>query len=307
MTRCAGCDAPGAPVCTTCRFALVGRSPRPQSHGVHAAVPFTGRARDVVLGLKYRNRRQVGRHLAGLVVNQIVEHGDHTACRRRHVGPDERVAASRAWVRPGRTARSAHRCAAGRARAAAARSCAGERPADGPDPSRAARRVGLPGSSRRARAAGPRRRRRRHDRGHDDARGAGARIGGCGRGHAVRRRVDAGIGEPSTARGRRLTSDEPAPPGRTVAAPPRRETLPIGSIAAWESSIASSALEKARRSRPSKESFPTSTRWVPRSRLCPTTHSRPRPTSSASGSTTVPTSTTCSSRRSPSCARRPPV
>ncbi len=78
MTRCAGCDAPGAPVCTTCRFALVGRPPRPQSHGVHAAVPFTGRARDVVLGLKYRNRRQVGRHLAGLVVNRIVEHGDHT-------------------------------------------------------------------------------------------------------------------------------------------------------------------------------------------------------------------------------------
>ena len=78
MTRCAGCDAPGAPVCTTCRFALVGRVPRPQPHGVHAAVPFTGRARDVVLGLKYRNRRRVGRHLAGLVVNRIVERGDHT-------------------------------------------------------------------------------------------------------------------------------------------------------------------------------------------------------------------------------------
>ena len=100
MTRCAGCDTPGSPVCTTCRFALVGRSPRPQSHGVHAAVPFTGRARDVVLGLKYRNRRQVGRHLAGLVVNQIVEHGDHTrvdvvtwaptsAARRRERGFDQ--------------------------------------------------------------------------------------------------------------------------------------------------------------------------------------------------------------------------
>ena len=37
---------------------------------------FTGRARDVVLGLKYRNRRQVARHLAGLVVNTIVANGD---------------------------------------------------------------------------------------------------------------------------------------------------------------------------------------------------------------------------------------
>jgi competence protein ComFC len=100
MTRCAGCDAPGMPVCTTCRFALVGRSPRPQTHGVRAAVPFTGRARDVVLGLKYRNRRQVGRHLAGLVTNQIVQHGDHTrvdvvtwaptsASRRRERGFDQ--------------------------------------------------------------------------------------------------------------------------------------------------------------------------------------------------------------------------
>ena len=75
--RCAGCDAPGAAVCTTCRFALLGPRPRPGSHGVHAAVPFTGRARKVVLGLKYRNRRQVARYLAGLVVNAVVVNGDH--------------------------------------------------------------------------------------------------------------------------------------------------------------------------------------------------------------------------------------
>jgi predicted amidophosphoribosyltransferase len=42
---------------------------------VYSAVPFTGRARDVVLGLKYRNRRQVARHLAGLVVNAVVANG----------------------------------------------------------------------------------------------------------------------------------------------------------------------------------------------------------------------------------------
>jgi ComF family protein len=74
-TRCAGCDKAGAAICTTCRFALISRTPRPQAHGVLAAVPFTGRARDVLLSLKYRNRRQVARHLGSLVVNCLVEQG----------------------------------------------------------------------------------------------------------------------------------------------------------------------------------------------------------------------------------------
>jgi predicted amidophosphoribosyltransferase len=98
--RCAGCDAPGAAVCTTCRFALLGPRPQPGAHGVHAAVPFTGRARRVVLGLKYRNRRQVARHLAGLVVNAVVVNGDHrdldlvtwaptSSARRRSRGFDQ--------------------------------------------------------------------------------------------------------------------------------------------------------------------------------------------------------------------------
>lgn len=77
QTRCAGCDKPGSPICTTCRFALVGRAPRSQQHGVIAAVPFVGRARDVVVSLKYRNRRQVARHLGGLLVNRLVEVGEH--------------------------------------------------------------------------------------------------------------------------------------------------------------------------------------------------------------------------------------
>ncbi len=76
-TRCAGCDAAGAAICTTCRFALLAPPPRNQRHGVIAAVPFTGRARDVVLALKYRNRRQAARHLAGLLVNRLVEQGAH--------------------------------------------------------------------------------------------------------------------------------------------------------------------------------------------------------------------------------------
>lgn len=76
QTRCAGCDAPGVAVCTTCRFALLGPRPRTTAGGITASVAFTGRARDVVLGFKYRNRRQVARHLAGLVVNAIVANGD---------------------------------------------------------------------------------------------------------------------------------------------------------------------------------------------------------------------------------------
>jgi ComF family protein len=100
QTRCAGCDAPGGAICTTCRFALVAPRPRPSAHGIQAAVPFTGRARKVVLGLKYRNRRQVARHLAGLVVNAIVAADAHrgvdvvtwaptSAARRRDRGFDQ--------------------------------------------------------------------------------------------------------------------------------------------------------------------------------------------------------------------------
>lgn len=87
-------------MCTTCRFALVGPRPRALAHGIHAAVPFTGRARKVVLALKYGNRRQVVRHLAGLVVNTMVANGDHLrvdvvtwaptgAARRRRRGFDQ--------------------------------------------------------------------------------------------------------------------------------------------------------------------------------------------------------------------------
>ena len=102
QTRCAGCDAPGVAVCTTCRFALRRALDHElRRHGVHAAVPFTGRARDVVLGLKYRNRRQVARHLAGLVVNTIVVERRPPRPRRGHLGADELDAPTGAGFRPG--------------------------------------------------------------------------------------------------------------------------------------------------------------------------------------------------------------
>jgi len=67
---------------------------------VIAALPYTGRVRDVLLGLKYRNRRTVGRHLGGLLVNRIVAVGMQseidvvtwaptTSGRRRNRGFDQ--------------------------------------------------------------------------------------------------------------------------------------------------------------------------------------------------------------------------
>ena len=40
-----------------------------------AALPFTGRVRDVLLGFKYRNRRQLATHLAALLVRSLVGAG----------------------------------------------------------------------------------------------------------------------------------------------------------------------------------------------------------------------------------------
>ena len=79
-TRCAGCDKPGAAICSTCRFSLIGRTPRKRTYGVIAAVRFTGRARRIMLSLKYRNRRQAARHMAGLLVNRLVESGEYATC-----------------------------------------------------------------------------------------------------------------------------------------------------------------------------------------------------------------------------------
>jgi predicted amidophosphoribosyltransferase len=47
----------------------------PVSGDVIAAVPFVGRARDVLLGFKYRNRRQLAHHFAGLLVNRLLAEG----------------------------------------------------------------------------------------------------------------------------------------------------------------------------------------------------------------------------------------
>lgn len=79
-SSCAGCSQPGYPLCRTCRFALVSNpgGPRHRPLGpdeVIAAIPYSGRCRDVMLGFKYRNRRAVGAHLAGLLVTRLLAAG----------------------------------------------------------------------------------------------------------------------------------------------------------------------------------------------------------------------------------------
>ena len=134
-TRCAGCDAPGAPICRTCRFALVSRADTGGPQGVLVAVPFSGRVRDVLLGFKYRNRRAIAGHLAGLLVNRLVAAGQRvdvvtwapTSGRRRrergfdqaelvarHVARQLGVPCRRLLEREGATAPQTGRTRAGR-------------------------------------------------------------------------------------------------------------------------------------------------------------------------------------------------
>ena len=58
--------------CRTCRFVLAAPPGLPTGGDVVAAVPFAGRPRDVLLGFKYGNRRQLAHHLAGLLVNRLL-------------------------------------------------------------------------------------------------------------------------------------------------------------------------------------------------------------------------------------------
>lgn len=116
--RCAGCNARGAALCATCRFALLDASRRGRGavavgpDAVIAAVEFTGRARSVIHGLKYRNRRAVITHLAGLLAARLRDVGirpgiDITAvtwapthgARRRERGYDQAELLARATAR----------------------------------------------------------------------------------------------------------------------------------------------------------------------------------------------------------------
>jgi predicted amidophosphoribosyltransferase len=82
--RCAGCDRDGVELCSRCRCSLLGatgvgeasvRAPLSGPRGTLVAMSFSGAARRVIVGLKYRNRRLLAGHLAALMVKRIVEAG----------------------------------------------------------------------------------------------------------------------------------------------------------------------------------------------------------------------------------------
>lgn len=91
-TRCAGCDSRGPVLCRTCRFALIARPSPGAPNGIVVATAYSGRVRDVLLGLKYHNRRAVAAHVSGILARRVERHtGDldvvtwaPTSGQRRH-------------------------------------------------------------------------------------------------------------------------------------------------------------------------------------------------------------------------------
>jgi ComF family protein len=102
-TRCAGCNSRGAVLCRTCRFALVARPAPGAPDGIVVATAYSGRVRDVLLGLKYRNRRLVVAHVAGVLAGRlggvdvdVVTWAPTSAARRRRRGFDQAELVARA-------------------------------------------------------------------------------------------------------------------------------------------------------------------------------------------------------------------
>ena len=70
-SSCAGCNQPGVVLCHRCRFSLASAKAQVGDGGVLAPLPFEGVARQVVHGLKYRNRRPVAKVLATLIARRL--------------------------------------------------------------------------------------------------------------------------------------------------------------------------------------------------------------------------------------------
>jgi predicted amidophosphoribosyltransferase len=71
QARCAGCNEPGVDLCRRCRFSLAATPAAVGDQGIPAAMPFDGVARQVLLGLKYANRRRVVGRLGELMVQRL--------------------------------------------------------------------------------------------------------------------------------------------------------------------------------------------------------------------------------------------
>jgi predicted amidophosphoribosyltransferase len=103
---CAGCNEPGTTLCRRCRFSLASAATQVSTDGVLAALPFDGVARQVLHGLKYRNRRGVAHQLARLMVRRlhlgevdVVTWAPTSAPRARARGYDQSELLARAVAR----------------------------------------------------------------------------------------------------------------------------------------------------------------------------------------------------------------
>ena len=98
-TRCAGCHVRGAVLCRTCRFALIARPAPGTPDGIIVATAYSGRVRDVLLGLKYHNRRR--RRRPRRWGARRPARRTRRRSRRRHVGADERASRAGGGIRSG--------------------------------------------------------------------------------------------------------------------------------------------------------------------------------------------------------------
>ncbi len=103
---CAGCNEPGSTLCRRCRFSLASAATQVSADGVLAALPFDGVVRQVLHGLKYRNRRGVAHQLARLMVRRlhlgevdVVTWAPTSALRARARGYDQSELLARAVAR----------------------------------------------------------------------------------------------------------------------------------------------------------------------------------------------------------------
>ena len=70
LTRCAGCGETGTGLCRRCRFALVSSKPS-RADGIVSAAPLSGVTKELIVGLKYRNRRGLAKVLSEQIARQL--------------------------------------------------------------------------------------------------------------------------------------------------------------------------------------------------------------------------------------------
>lgn len=111
-SRCAVCDHPGSPLCTTCAGVLVAAPPLPPPPPLRSCtglLAYDGAGRRLVTGIKYRNTRalvgRLGQRLAQQVATvpfDVVTWAPTSPARRRQRGYDQAELLARAVARSAR-------------------------------------------------------------------------------------------------------------------------------------------------------------------------------------------------------------